>query len=293
MSLNVELLEQSFEQIKPEANQFVESFYHHLLTDNPDAKPLFAHTDMKKQRQMLLQSLVFTVENLRNPDALSETLKGLGTRHVKYGALPAHYPLVGGALLKTFEQYLGDGWTPEVKQAWIDAYQAITNLMLEGADASAVAAAQLPAEEPEAGGLNVELLEQSFEKIKPEADAFVEGFYDNLFTDNPEAKPLFEHTDMKKQKAMLLQALVFTVENLRNPDALSSALKGMGARHVKYGALPAHYPLVGGALLKTFEQKLGSEWTEEVKQAWVAAYGAISELMLEGAEYDKADTQLS
>ncbi|MDJ1184482.1 globin family protein [Roseofilum casamattae] len=141
MSLNVELLEQSFEQIKPEANEFVESFYHHLFADNPEAKPLFEHVDMKKQKGMLLQSLVFTVENLRNPEALSDKLKGLGTRHVKYGALPAHYPLVGGALLKTFEQYLGDQWTPEVKQAWIDAYQAIANLMLEGA--ADISAAQL------------------------------------------------------------------------------------------------------------------------------------------------------
>ena len=141
--------------------------------------------------------------------------------------------------------------------------------------------------------LNVELLEQSFEKVKPEANEFVESFYSNLLTDNPEAKPLFAHTDMKKQRQMLLQSLVFTVDNLRKPDALSEALKGLGARHVKYGALPAHYPLVGGALLKTFEQQLGSEWTEEVKQAWVAAYGAITDLMLDGAEYDKADTPLS
>lgn len=134
MSLKVELLEESFEKVKPEANEFVESFYANMFTDNPEAKPLFEHTDMKKQKQMLLQSLVFTVENLRKPEELSNALKGLGARHVKYGALPAHYPIVGSALLKTFEQYLGDGWTPEVKQAWIDAYQAITTLMLEGAE---------------------------------------------------------------------------------------------------------------------------------------------------------------
>lgn len=134
MSLKVELLEESFEKVKPEANEFVESFYANMFRDNPEAQPLFENTDMKKQRQMLLQSLAFTVNNLRKPEELSKALKGLGARHVKYGALPAHYPIVGSALLKTFEQYLGDGWTPEVKQAWIDAYQVITTLMLEGAE---------------------------------------------------------------------------------------------------------------------------------------------------------------
>ena len=134
MSLQVELLEKSFDQIKPKASEFVASFYETLFTDSPGAKPLFAHSNMKKQQNMLLESLVFTVENLRNPEALTSALEGLGTRHVKYGALPEHYPLVGSALLKTFESYLGPDWTPEVKQAWVEAYGAITEIMLKGAD---------------------------------------------------------------------------------------------------------------------------------------------------------------
>lgn len=91
---------------------------------------------MKKQQQMLVAALVLVVDNLRDPDKLQETLKGLGARHVKYGTLPEHYPLVGNALLTTFEQYLKADWTAEVKQAWVDAYGAITALMLEGADYS-------------------------------------------------------------------------------------------------------------------------------------------------------------
>jgi hemoglobin-like flavoprotein len=38
--------------------------------------------------------------------------------------------------------------------------------------------------------LNVELLEQSFEKIKPSADKFAASFYEKLFTYHPELKPL-------------------------------------------------------------------------------------------------------
>ena len=97
---------------------------------------------------------------------------------------------------------------------------------------------------------------------------------------------------MAKQQQMLKGALVMVVENLRKPEILSQALKGLGARHVKYGALPAHYPLVGNSLLKTLEQYAGSAWTPDVKEAWVGAYGAITELMLEGADYDQQDIQL-
>jgi hemoglobin-like flavoprotein len=40
--------------------------------------------------------------------------------------------MVGTALLKTLESYLGMDWTPEVKQAWTYGYGAIADLMLEG-----------------------------------------------------------------------------------------------------------------------------------------------------------------
>ncbi len=134
MSLQVELLEQSFEKVKPKKDEFVSSFYNNLFTDYPAAKPLFGGTDMAGQKMKLLGSLVLVVENLRKPEVLTDALKGLGARHVKYGALPEHYPLVGNSLLKTFEQYLGEDWTPETKQAWVDAYGVITELMLEGAE---------------------------------------------------------------------------------------------------------------------------------------------------------------
>ena len=293
MSLQVELLEQSFEEVKPQANEFVDSFYENLFSANPEAKPLFEHTDMANQKKMLLNSLVLVVENLRKPEVLDKALRGLGARHVKYGALPEHYPLVGGALLTTFEQYLGEKWTPKTKEAWVGAYGAISEIMLDGADYSQAEIALPPVEAPAEEGLNVELLEQSFEEVKPQADEFAKSFYENLFSANPEAKPLFSTTDMESQRQKLVNSLVLVVENLRKPEALDKALRGLGARHVKYGALPEHYPLVGSALLTTFEQYLGDKWTPKTKEAWVGAYGAISENMLDGADYSQVEIALS
>lgn len=133
MSLNVEVLEKSFERVKPHDTKFASSFYNNLLTDYPHLRPLFANTTMEDQEQKLIMSLMLVISNLRNPDYLTTILKELGERHVKYGAMREHYPMVGASLLKTFESYLGTDWTSEVKQAWIDAYGAIVNLMLEGA----------------------------------------------------------------------------------------------------------------------------------------------------------------
>lgn len=132
--LNIEILERSF-QIVEESNQyFPTSFYTNLLGDYPEVKPLFANTPMDEQGNHLFDSLKFVVTNLRNSELLEKTLKGLGTRHVKYGVLPQHYPLVGNSLIKTLADIAGDAWTPEVNQAWVDAYTVITTVMLEGAD---------------------------------------------------------------------------------------------------------------------------------------------------------------
>ena len=133
MSLNIELLEQSFEKIKPRADEFAASFYENLFTGHPELKPLFAKTDIAKQQKKLLSALVLVVENLRNPEALGQVLNALGARHIGYGVIPKYYGPVGEALLMSFEQYLQQDWTPEVKQAWVDAYRAITALMLKGA----------------------------------------------------------------------------------------------------------------------------------------------------------------
>jgi hemoglobin-like flavoprotein len=134
MSLNIELLEQSFDLVKGRGNEFTAQFYANLFSDYPTAKPLFDNTHMEEQGKKLLASLVLVVDALRKPELLETALKGLGTRHVQYGVLPEHYPMVGGSLLKTFETVLGADWTPDVKQAWTDAYGGVTQLMLEGAD---------------------------------------------------------------------------------------------------------------------------------------------------------------
>jgi hemoglobin-like flavoprotein len=134
MSLNVELLESSFAQIKDRQAEFTEYFYNNLLNCYPEVKPLFNNIHMEKQQEKLFQSLVLTVDSLRKPDVLTDALKGLGTRHVKYGVLPEHYPMVGSSLLKTFAFFLQEAWTSKIEQAWIEAYGAITQLMLDGAE---------------------------------------------------------------------------------------------------------------------------------------------------------------
>ena len=128
------LVERSFEKIKPCAAEFAASFYHNLFRSSPKLRTMFKETDMEKQQQKLVSALVLLVGNVRDPDHLVPMLRDLGARHKGYGVIEKHYPAVGGALLQTFEQYLKDDWTTDVQQAWTDTFDAIAQIMLEGAE---------------------------------------------------------------------------------------------------------------------------------------------------------------
>ncbi|MGH8000951.1 MAG: globin family protein [Brasilonema sp.] len=132
MSLNFHILQKSFAPIRPHGEKFASRFYYNLFNDYPEFTPLFANTNMEQQNQKLIQTLVLVIYNSASLAYLSNILNDLGERHVRYAVIPEHYPIIGEVLLKTLGEYLGEDWTPEVKQVWADAYSEIVDLMLEG-----------------------------------------------------------------------------------------------------------------------------------------------------------------
>lgn len=136
----------------------------------------------------------------------------------------------------------------------------------------------------------IKLIEDSFKLIAPKGDDFVGSFYDNLFSNFPEAKELFGNSEMGMQGMKLLDALEFVVIHLRKPKDLTEFLKKLGKRHVSYGTMEDHYPMIAQALLETLADYAKDAWTDDTKEAWVEAWGVISENMLEGAKSGKPKT---
>ena len=131
--------------------------------------------------------------------------------------------------------------------------------------------------------LDIDSLETSFDLIAPRGDELMDAFYTRLFTVAPSVRPLFAGTDLKRQKGMLLAALVLLRRSLRDLDSVAPKLRDLGARHVRYGALPEHYPVVGEVLIASMAQVAGDAWNEQYEQAWAAAYGVVAGVMIDGA----------
>ncbi len=125
----------------------------------------------------------------------------------------------------------------------------------------------------------IRLVQESFEKMAPRADAISLRFYEHLFRIDPTMRPLFR-ADMESQSRKFMAMVRVTVRGLDRLEKLHPALVEMGARHIAYGVEASHYEPMKQALLLAFREEMGAEFTAEIEQAWSAAYDVMAEAML-------------
>lgn len=119
--------------------EFAAAFYARLFQIDPTLRRLFPH-DLTDQGGKLLKTLSFAVAALDRPEALRPAVLALGQRHAGYGVTVAMAEPVGAALLDTLAAALGEGFTPEAREAWAAAYGALAAMMAEGLASAAIAA---------------------------------------------------------------------------------------------------------------------------------------------------------
>ena len=129
------LVQSSFQQVAPISEIAAQLFYNRLFEIAPEVRPMFKG-DMKEQGRKLMLMLSVAVNALNRLDTIVPALQDLGRRHVKYGVTKENYAIVGEALLWTLEQGLGDGFTPEVKDAWAATYGLVATTATDAAYSS-------------------------------------------------------------------------------------------------------------------------------------------------------------
>ena len=128
----------------------------------------------------------------------------------------------------------------------------------------------------------INLVQSTFNQVRPIAATAAELFYDRLFKLDPSLRPMFKG-DMAHQGRMLMSMLGSAVNGLTNLEALVPVVRQLGARHATYGVRDEHYATVGSALLWTLEQGLGDAFSADVRSAWTRAYAVLAGTMQAGA----------
>lgn len=121
---HIQLVQHTFQTVQKDITAVGTLFYHRMFEIDPGLQVLFKG-DLKQQAHMLMTSIGMAVNSLDAPESLTSKLHELGARHVGYGAQPRDFDTFSAALMWTLEQSLADEWTPEVHEAWIQAFEAI------------------------------------------------------------------------------------------------------------------------------------------------------------------------
>lgn len=126
----IALVQASWKQVQPIADQAAALFYSRLFTLEPSVKRLFKG-DMQEQGRKLMQMISVAVNSLARLEGILPAVRALGRRHAGYGVEPRHYSVVGSALIWTLEQGLGQAFTKETEDAWRTAYGVLATTMQE------------------------------------------------------------------------------------------------------------------------------------------------------------------
>jgi hemoglobin-like flavoprotein len=130
----------SFALVAPIADDAAALFYGHLFARDPSLRGLF-RGDMAEQGRKLMQMIGAAVGLLDKPGTLVPVLQRLGERHAGYRVLPSHYDTVGGALLQTLADGLGERFDAPTREAWTAMYTLASRTMIEAAERAEVATA--------------------------------------------------------------------------------------------------------------------------------------------------------
>ncbi|MDC3332783.1 methyl-accepting chemotaxis protein [bacterium] len=130
----IQLVQDSWKNVEPIADDAAEIFYTKLFEYDPDLEKLFSG-DMKSQGKKLMSMITSAVNMLNRLDELVPIVQKLGERHGGYGVEDNHYDTVANALLDTLDVGLGDDFTDEVKLAWIEVYTVLATTMKDAASA--------------------------------------------------------------------------------------------------------------------------------------------------------------
>jgi hemoglobin-like flavoprotein len=131
-------------------------------------------------------------------------------------------------------------------------------------------------------------LRVSFNPFAVDGPRLASIFYAKLFERYPGVRTLFP-TDIRAQEMKLMESLKAVVEHADANPALIAALQALGAKHVKYGAKPEHYPIVCDLLIEAMADAAGPAWSVRLAAEWRQALEIVSRVMLDGAA--KADSR--
>ena len=107
-------------------------FYQRMFRLNPELKNIFNMANQANGRQQfaLFNAIAAYAKNIDNLGALSEVVERVAHKHTSFFIQPEHYDIVGHHLIETLRELAPEAFTPDVEQAWVEAYGALAKIFI-------------------------------------------------------------------------------------------------------------------------------------------------------------------
>jgi len=107
-------------------------FYQRLFTHNPELKDIFnmSNQDTGRQQVALFEAIAAYAKNIENLSALTTAVERIAQKHTSFNIQADHYAVVGHHLIETLRELAPEAFTPDVEEAWTNAYQFLASIFI-------------------------------------------------------------------------------------------------------------------------------------------------------------------
>lgn len=127
--LTIETIKATIPVLREHGEAITSKMYDILFENYPETKSMFSSAP-EEQPKVLAGAVSAYAMNIDNLDALSDAVGKMSAAHVRTQVKPEHYPMVGESLLEAMTEVLGDAATPEILDAWGEAFFFLGDILI-------------------------------------------------------------------------------------------------------------------------------------------------------------------
>ncbi|BDS13561.1 NO-inducible flavohemoprotein [Aureispira anguillae] len=128
----IEIVKSTAPVLAAHGEQITTVFYKRMFKNHPELKDIFNMTHQKQgtQPKVLANAVYQYAQHIDRLEVLGAAVESIAQKHVSLAITPEMYPIVGENLLAAIGEVLGEAATPEIVEAWTEAYQALADILI-------------------------------------------------------------------------------------------------------------------------------------------------------------------
>jgi len=125
----IEIVKATAPVVAKNAEAITSLMYEIMFTNYPEVEELFKNSEPDQHKKLAVAVGAYAA-NIDNLAVLDKAIEKMVNTHVRVKVQPEHYPIVGVSILEAIQKVLGDAATPEVIEAWKEAYFFLAEVLI-------------------------------------------------------------------------------------------------------------------------------------------------------------------